>query len=730
MLENVIEAIRWLLWLLCRASLWFMDSVFKVIKPIITLDIGENKTLWEWWGVLCLFVAFFIICRVVSMYLKATIDEDYLLKLEPMKIVGRIGAVVLVIAIMPMIVRFFTSVSSVTIDKLGELLQSKNNIIFQEKYTEDDEMNEKLKEIYEQFDGLPSQVIIQSMSEGKYPPYQLISINAKTNDDVWYIQAWNLLDRVTPYSVDLLISQLGIDGDYLYFPDTTLLFIVLIESICACFMFVMMGIQVAQRIYSIGFKILMAPYPISGLVNAEDKSFSTWVRLLSADILSNVLQYLLLLFVLMLSSSKLVTDMGMISQIIFFFGGILAVLVGPNSVAQIIGGDGMGVFQTLQGIQTIGTMANLTKGVLGAVGRIGSFAAGAGVYGAGRLMGLDSLGNPPSKPDANAAGGSDNPDSPSGSGGSGAMKKSDPGYYKQPTVKQLEAARWLGISGAEKMSRGQLSEALEATGQMGKSYFKGMGNVDGGANGTIAPNTGNYSMGNVGISFPIDNFGDSSASDTNSDFAGGEPQASSMETNANNNDMSSYNMGNFGDSSASDINSDFAGGEPQFSSIGTNNGEPLASEPSQVSSISANATSQEQSSGTTPNTTDSSSNAEDSTPTKASRFSDFKSKVGNSAAFAYGMNMAGRVGRSLYQASGNRIMGQRTYHKNGRYISRNTVPQLMSNIKHGAIESIKSVNEARTTVDKAPLSTVEQPTETNGTVVGKDVIDTLNKDKI
>lgn len=650
-----------------------MDSVFKVIKPIITLDIGENKTLWEWWGVLCLFVAFFIICRVVSMYLKATIDEDYLLKLEPMKIVGRIAAVVLVIALMPMVVRFFTSVSSVTIDKLGELLQSKNNIIFQEKYTEDDEMNEKLKEIYEQFDGLPSQVIIQSMSEGKYPPYQLISINAKTNDDVWYIQAWNLLDRVTPYAVDLLISQLGIDGDYLYFPDTTLLFIVLIESICACFMFVMMGIQVAQRIYSIGFKILMAPYPISGLVNAEDKSFSTWVRLLAADILSNVLQYLLLLFVLMLTSSKLVTDMGMISQIIFFFGGILAVLVGPNSVAQIIGGDGMGVFQTLQGIQTISTMANLTKGALGTIGRIGSFAAGAGVYGTGRLLGQDSLGNPPNKPNENEAGGSDNPNNPSGNSGGGAMKKSDPAYHKQPTGKQLEAAKWVGIEGAENMSRGQLSEALEATGKMGNSWFKGMGNVDGGAQGTIAPNTANYSMGNAGISVPLENVSDFSASTNNSNFAGGETPSSSIGTNMNGQD-----------------------------SIG---------------------------SGTTPNTTDSSSNAEDSTPTKASRFSNFKSKVGNSAAFAYGMNMAGRVGRSLYQASGNRIMGQRTYHRNGRYISRNTIPQLMSNIKHGAIESIKSVNETRNAVDNTPVSTVES-TNSNGKEVGTDVIDTLNKEKI
>ena len=698
-----------------------MDSVFKVIKPIITLDIGENKTLWEWWGVLCLFVAFFIICRVVSMYLKATIDEDYLLKLEPMKIVGRIAAVVLVIALMPMVVRFFTSVSSVTIDKLGELLQSKNNIIFQEKYTEDDEMNEKLKEIYEQFDGLPSQVIIQSMSEGKYPPYQLISINAKTNDDVWYIQAWNLLDRVTPYAVDLLISQLGIDGDYLYFPDTTLLFIVLIESICACFMFVMMGIQVAQRIYSIGFKILMAPYPISGLVNAEDKSFSTWVRLLAADILSNVLQYLLLLFVLMLTSSKLVTDMGMISQIIFFFGGILAVLVGPNSVAQIIGGDGMGVFQTLQGIQTISTMANLTKGALGTIGRIGSFAAGAGVYGTGRLLGQDSLGNPPNKPNENEAGGSDNPNNPSGNSGGGAMKKSDPAYHKQPTGKQLEAAKWVGIEGAENMSRGQLSEALEATGKMGNSWFKGMGNVDGGAQGTIAPNTANYSMGNAGISVPLENVSDFSASTNNSNFAGGETESSSMVGDANNNDVSNYSMDNVGgcvplenvsDSSASTNNSNFAGGETPSSSIGTNmNGQDSIG------------------SGTTPNTTDSSSNAEDSTPTKASRFSNFKSKVGNSAAFAYGMNMAGRVGRSLYQASGNRIMGQRTYHRNGRYISRNTIPQLMSNIKHGAIESIKSVNETRNAVDNTPVSTVES-TNSNGKEVGTDVIDTLNKEKI
>ncbi|MCC2855887.1 hypothetical protein LK523_21080, partial [[Clostridium] innocuum] len=65
---------------------------------------------------------------------------------------------------------------------------------------------------------------------------------------------------------------------------------------------------------SIAVKILISPYPISGIINPDDRSFGLWVKLISADLISNVLQYIILLLVLAVTSSKTVQNFGIVGQ--------------------------------------------------------------------------------------------------------------------------------------------------------------------------------------------------------------------------------------------------------------------------------------------------------------------------------------------------------------------------------------------------------------------------------
>ena len=81
-MDLVIDGVRWVLWILVKGSLFLIDSVYNIIRPILSFDIGANPTVWKWWEILVGFLFLFTLLRIVSMMLKATIDEEYALKLN------------------------------------------------------------------------------------------------------------------------------------------------------------------------------------------------------------------------------------------------------------------------------------------------------------------------------------------------------------------------------------------------------------------------------------------------------------------------------------------------------------------------------------------------------------------------------------------------------------------------------------------------------------------------
>lgn len=614
-MDLIMKGIRWVLWLICKGCFFLMDSIFNIIQPIVTFDIGTSDTLWAWWSGLILFITFFIFIRIFSMFMKAGMDEEYRLRSDPVKIIVRIGAVATVILFLPISIKYFTSVSATMIDHMEGLFETEDSFVYDRPYTDNEFVNEQLDQLYEAYDGMPSQLIVSAASNGKYPPYQLIDIN----DTEGGVDSWFDGVPVIGGFFDITSGLIGADGDFVYFADTTMLIFLIVEAICAAYLFVMMAIQISQRIFNIGLKILISPYPISGLVNPEDRSFSLWARLLAADLLSNVIQYLLLLFVLAITSMPAVQNMGLVAQGIFFLGGMLAVIVGPNSIAQIIGGDGMGTFQTMQAIQTISTMKGMTTGAIAGAGAFAGAAIATGAYGAGRALGGRSLGQGLGAAAAAAAtaagrwgsnpftsGGGSGPGSGSGGGGSSSAA------YEEPTEGQRKAAEKRGID-INGMNRGQASQALQDAG-MSRSYWDGMDvspRSAGDARGTIADNAGNYSQGNHGTYA----FQDDGAAYTSS-------SGSSNESNTG------------------------AAGATQ--ATGDNN------------------------------------NGQDEAP-RLTREGSFARRIADGNSFS--SRMASSVGRAMYISSGNRIMGNKTYARGGRTITRNTRMQTLSNIKAGIQEA-------------------------------------------
>ena len=632
-MDLVIDGVRWVLWILVKGSLFLIDSVYNIIRPILTFDIGSSSIIWQWWTILMIFLFIFTLLRVVAMTLKVAIDEEYVMKLSALQTFYRILAIAFIVAMTPLAIKEATAFSSVMMDSVAKTFVIDNNFANAKPKTDNKLQQDIVDKLYKEYEGMPSQIFISSASNGKYPPYQLIDINATEGGmDHWFdgVPVIGGIFNVTS-------ALIGADGDYVYFPDTTMLIFLIVEGVCGAYMFLLMAIQISQRMISIGVKILISPYPVSGIVNPDDRSFGLWVKLISADLISNVLQYIILLLVMAVTSSKAVQNFGIVGQGIFFLGGMLAVLIGPGQVAQIIGGDGMGLFMTMQGFQAMSAL----KGVTQAIGHKGmSMAGGAaalGTYGAGRMFGLNSLGNYPggngpgsSNPTPGAYDPSSDPSrnpNGGGSGPGGAGNIPPKAFNEGPTEKQAKTAAALGIN-IGGMSKGEASLALDKAGA-GESFWSNWNKQNGGASGTI--DKGNQTYGYENTPGSVSSSGDELGHTGSVDHR----------------DMAARNI---------DVN------DGLDASAGTD-------------ALSGSTAVQQ--------------DGMDSTP-RLSREGTTARRVGDSGNI--GARVVSKVGRAAYYSAGNRLMGQKTVVRGGRYVYKNTRAQNLSNMHAGINDLIRPKN--------------------------------------
>ena len=328
------DGIRAVLWLFCQFALWLMDLCYGIINDLATLNLGDFQFIWSWFRGVSTLLYFFILIRMFIYFVKATMEEDTLQKIEPLDFLQRILYISVILVMLPTMLNGFAGLSASAVGSINTLAGVSET------------------------ETVPSHIVAAAGYNGDISTfdYETIEINKKE------------------------------DGHYVQFSSNSDIVFLTFTSIIACLVFVFIGIQIAQRMIGLLLKIVIAPFALSGLINPEDNTFSVWRRLVEADFLTNFFQIVLVMIV-MISAS--LVPIGAIAKCIFFIGALLAVMNAPAGVAQLLGGDvGVGTaFQQMQSLMMLSQGASMAGQALQTAGAAGMYLGGRSLGGRSLLSG-------------------------------------------------------------------------------------------------------------------------------------------------------------------------------------------------------------------------------------------------------------------------------------------------------------------------------------------------------
>ena len=329
---NILQdGLRSVLWLFCQFALWLMDLCYSIINDLATLNLGDFQFIWSWFRGVSALLFFFLTIRMFIYYVKATLEEDKLQRIDPLDFLQRIAYVSAILLMLPMMLGMFSTLTANLVGSIGTLSG------IDESAT------------------VPSKIVAAAGYNGDIAnfDYETIDINEKEN------------------------------GHYVQFSNNADIVFLTFSAIISCVVFVFIGIQISQRMIGLLLKIVIAPFALSGLVDPEDNTFDLWRKLVEADFLTSFFQIVLVMIV-MISSS--LVPIGAIAKCIFFIGALMAVMNAPAGVAQLLGGD-VGVGTAFQQMQSLMMLSNGVQLAGHAIGNAGA----AATYLGGRAMGGTSL---------------------------------------------------------------------------------------------------------------------------------------------------------------------------------------------------------------------------------------------------------------------------------------------------------------------------------------------------
>ncbi|QIK86370.1 hypothetical protein G7061_07000 [Erysipelothrix sp. HDW6B] len=358
-MDIITDIIRTFLWALAYAIFMIGDAIYDVTMKVATLNVGDLDIVWNYWSLLCVLIAGISMIRMLMMGIKISLDEEYREKMDIFKIAGRILMVSMAIALMPIGVRFMTNAGETFVRNIGLITG-------------------------EEADTVPSTLVISSVMGDAF--------KVENESGGYEIpKTYKLSD------ISINHKETG-KKEYTYFNEIGDIFILIIMGGISVVGLVLIGIEIAERYFKLGIKILISPIPISGLINPEDQSFQKWYRLVIADVVLNGLQLLSLFFILTVASSDSIRTQGVWVTLLMLIGGLFAVLKGVPELAPVIGGDTstQGALQQMAAIrQATNGMGSFVGGAVGgALGAVGGAMATAGAgatYSLGRSLGGKSM---------------------------------------------------------------------------------------------------------------------------------------------------------------------------------------------------------------------------------------------------------------------------------------------------------------------------------------------------
>ena len=359
MFDGILNAIndffRDILFSIAQCFMFILDIVWECVLRIVTLDFYSE--IGNWFIAVSLFLVLFLLLRLAKIFMKTMFWDDYRLKLSVSDLLVKMILVSFTISFAPLAYQGINSMTINFIEKIEYFIPNTSK------------------------SSNPSDIIIDSgridtsdISKDLGPEIDMenFDINAKENDK------------------------------YIYFNTYTSLFLLIIESVICSFIFILIAIQIAQRLFIMIYKYLLAPYAVSALLENEDRTFATWIKMLAGDFIMNFAQiYLTYLTLYLLNNSTiqkaLGTDaLGIMCKILLFIGGLVAIMNIPSSIAQLVGGHGAGALESLQQAKAITTMS--TGATLGTAGA--TIGTGLGVVGGAIGVGVQEFAKYNASPDS------------------------------------------------------------------------------------------------------------------------------------------------------------------------------------------------------------------------------------------------------------------------------------------------------------------------------------------
>lgn len=404
-MSKIITAItqwfRSLLWAIAEIFLFLLDCLWKVVLKIGSLDIGGSSITSKFFILMSACMLIFIVFKLVKIYVKFFVDNEYRENINLSKILISLSLASMLISGVPLIYKSACSMTSDAIEHVNYWIP--NDFADEKKSAEDMNMSDVLiqsgrvnlsnreKELGEEIKLDENFDINATKTEEDYKKELLDNISSLDEEGMTSENALSIVSGIT--------GVMGWNSTvYKYFPTWSSIILEILLSIVALFIFAMTALQIAMRSVICSMKYLLAPYMVASIIDPEDKSFGTWVRSISGDLIANFCQIYFTYFVLMLCSNNSIQNalgndwIGIFSKIALFIGGLLAVQEIPNVIAQFFGSSGQSMMETFRQTMFMGSVLAAPKRGLSALK--GGIQAGvdAGFKGAAKIgNGYNSL---------------------------------------------------------------------------------------------------------------------------------------------------------------------------------------------------------------------------------------------------------------------------------------------------------------------------------------------------
>lgn len=379
-MSKIITAItqwfRSLLWAIAEIFLFLLDCLWKVVLKIGSLNIGGSTITSKFFILMSACMLIFIVFKLVKIYIKFFVDNEYRENINLSKILVSLSLASMLISGVPLIYKSACSMTSDAIEHVNYWIP--NDFADEKKSAEDMNMSDVLiqsgrvnlsnrdKELGEEIKLDENFDINATKTEEDYKKELLDNISSLDDEGMTSDNALSIVSGIT--------GVMGWNSTvYKYFPTWSSIILEILLSIVALFIFAMTALQIAMRSVICSMKYLLAPYMVASIIDPEDKSFGTWVRSISGDLIANFCQIYFTYFVLMLCSNSAIQNAlgndwtGIFSKIALFIGGLLAVQEIPNVIAQFFGSSGQSMMETFRQTMFMGSILVAPKRGLSAL---------------------------------------------------------------------------------------------------------------------------------------------------------------------------------------------------------------------------------------------------------------------------------------------------------------------------------------------------------------------------